>query len=140
HRFRRRCSASAWASSRSALPCRNATHGRAAFGCLFRALNPDLRHDLPMDALDRAILRHLQADGRLTNVELAERVRLSPSPCLRRVRNLEQSGAIAGYHAVIDPAAVERGFQITVHATLMMRNRTTIETFEEAVAELDDVV
>jgi hypothetical protein len=50
------------------------------------------RHDLPVDALDRAILRHLQADGRLTNVELAERVRLSPSQCLRRVRSLERAG------------------------------------------------
>src|SRR5262245_41895475 len=52
-----------------------------------------------MDAIDRAILSHLQEDGRLSNVELAERVRLSPSACLRRVRNLEASGAIAGYHA-----------------------------------------
>jgi Lrp/AsnC family leucine-responsive transcriptional regulator len=93
-----------------------------------------------MDAVDRAILSHLQDDGRLSNVELAERVRLSPSACLRRVRNLEQSGAIAGYHAVIDPAAVGRAFQITVHATLMMRNRATIETFEAAVAELEDVI
>jgi Lrp/AsnC family leucine-responsive transcriptional regulator len=93
-----------------------------------------------MDAIDRAILSHLQDDGRLSNVELAERVRLSPSACLRRVRNLEQAGAIAGYHAVIDPAAVGRAFQITVHATLMMRNRATIETFEAAVAELEDVV
>ena len=93
-----------------------------------------------MDAVDRAILSHLQDDGRLSNVELAERVRLSPSACLRRVRNLERSGTIAGYHAVIDPAAVGRAFQITVHATLMMRNRATIETFEAAVAELEDVV
>ena len=58
---------------------------------------------------------------------------LSPSACLRRVRNLEASGAIAGYHAVIDPAAVGRGFEITVHATLMLRNRETIEAFEAAV-------
>ena len=93
-----------------------------------------------MDAVDRAILSHLQDDGRLSNVELAERVRLSPSACLRRVRNLEQSGAIAGYHAVIDPTAVGRAFQITVHATLIMRNRAAIETFEAAVAELDDVI
>ena len=56
-----------------------------------------------MDAVDRAILSHLQDDGRLSNVELAERVRLSPSATLRRVRNLEATGAIAGYHAVIDP-------------------------------------
>lgn len=93
-----------------------------------------------MDAVDRAILSHLQDDGRLSNVELAERVHLSPSACLRRVRHLEQSGAIAGYHAVIDPAAIGRGFQLTVHATLIMRNRVTIETFEDAVAQLDEVI
>jgi Lrp/AsnC family transcriptional regulator, leucine-responsive regulatory protein len=93
-----------------------------------------------MDTIDRAILSHLQDDGRLSNVELAARVRLSPSACLRRVRNLEASGAIAGYHAVIDPAAVGRGFEITVHATLMLRNRETIEAFEAAAAQLDDVI
>jgi Lrp/AsnC family leucine-responsive transcriptional regulator len=93
-----------------------------------------------MDRLDRAILSHLQQDGRLSNVELAERVRLSPSATLRRVRALEQQGAIAGYHAVIDPKAIGRGFEITVHATLLMRNRETIETFEAAVIELDEVI
>jgi Lrp/AsnC family leucine-responsive transcriptional regulator len=93
-----------------------------------------------MDPLDRAIIHQLERDGRLSNVELAERVRLSPSACLRRVRNLEQSGVITGYCAVIDPSAVGRAFQITVHATLMMRNRTTIETFEAAVVELDEVL
>jgi Lrp/AsnC family leucine-responsive transcriptional regulator len=93
-----------------------------------------------MDAIDHAILSHLQADGRLANVELAERVRLSASACLRRVRNLEASGAIAGYHATIDPAAVGYGFQVTVHTTLILRNRETITAFEAAVAELDEVV
>ena len=66
-----------------------------------------------MDAVDRAILRQLQADARLTNVELAERVRLSPSPCLRRVRALERSGVIRGYHADVDPAAL--GLTIRAH-------------------------
>jgi DNA-binding Lrp family transcriptional regulator len=93
-----------------------------------------------MDRLDRAILSQLQQHGRLANAELAERIRLSPSATLRRVRNLEASGAIAGYHADIDPAAVGRGFQVTVHATLMLRNRETIEAFEAAVAQLDEVV
>ena len=65
-----------------------------------------------MDRIDRAISRQLQEDGRLSNVELAERVNLSPSPCLRRVRALEQAGAIRGYHAEIDPAAVGRGFEV----------------------------
>ena len=93
-----------------------------------------------MDSVDRAILSHLQDDGRLSNVELAERVRLSPSATLRRVRNLEQTGAIAGYHAVIDPKAVGRAYQVTVHTTLMLRNRETIETFEAALVQLDDVI
>ena len=83
-----------------------------------------------MDGIDRAILRQLQADGRLTNVELAERVRLSPSPCLRRVRALERAGAIRGYHADIDPAAVDRGFEVTVHVELTLKDRATVEAFE----------
>jgi Lrp/AsnC family transcriptional regulator, leucine-responsive regulatory protein len=93
-----------------------------------------------MDRLDRAILSHLERDGRLANAELAERINLSPSATLRRVRSLEAAGAITGYRAEIDPKAVGRGFQITVHATLLMRNRETIETFEAAVLELDEVV
>src|ERR1700759_1048882 len=101
------------------------------------------RHDVAFPAMDRTareILSHLQEDGRLSNAELAERIRLSPSATLRRVRNLEASGAIAGYHADIDPAAVGRGFQVTVHATLLLRNRETIEACEAAVAVLDEVV
>jgi Lrp/AsnC family leucine-responsive transcriptional regulator len=93
-----------------------------------------------MDRLDHAILSHLQADGRLTNADLAERVRLSPSACLRRVRALEAAGIIAGYHAVVDPAAIDRGFQVLVYTTLTMRNRDTISAFEAAVVALDEVV
>ena len=93
-----------------------------------------------MDHLDHAILSHLQADGRLTNAELAERVRLSPSACLRRVRALEAAGVIAGYHAVVDPTALDRGFQVLVYTTLLVRNRDTIAAFEDAVVGLDEVV
>ncbi len=93
-----------------------------------------------MDQLDRAILSHLEVDGRLTNAELAERVRLSPSACLRRVRALETAGVIAGYHAVVDPAALDRGFQVLVYTTLLLRNRETIAAFEAAVVALDAVV
>ena len=93
-----------------------------------------------MDSIDRAILRHLQADGRLTNVELAERVRLSPSPCLRRVRALEHAGAIRGYHAEIDPAAVGLGLEVTVHVELTFKDRATVERFEAGIAALDEVI
>jgi DNA-binding Lrp family transcriptional regulator len=93
-----------------------------------------------MDGIDRAILRHLQSDGRLSNVELAERVRLSPSPCLRRVRALERDGVIRGYHADIDPAAVGHGFEVTVHVELTLKDRATVEAFEAGIAGLDEVV
>ena len=56
------------------------------------------------------------------------------------MRNLESRGAIAGYHATSTPQAVGRGFQVTVHTTLMLRNRETIEAFEAAVAQLDEVI
>lgn len=93
-----------------------------------------------MDPVDRAILRHLQADGRLSNVELAERVNLSPSPCLRRVRALEQAGVIRGYRADVDPGALGRGFEVVVHADLALKDRRTVEQFEAAVAGFDEVV
>jgi Lrp/AsnC family leucine-responsive transcriptional regulator len=93
-----------------------------------------------MDRTDRAILSQLQSDGRLSNVELAERVRLSPSSCLRRVRALERSGAIRGYHADIDPAAVDRGFEVTVHVELTLKDRATVEAFEAGIAAFDEVV
>jgi Lrp/AsnC family leucine-responsive transcriptional regulator len=95
---------------------------------------------MPMDRLDRAILRHLQDEGRLSNVELAQRVNLSPSPCLRRVRALEESGAIRGYHADIDPGAIDRGFEVVVHAELMLKDRATVEAFEERIARMDAVI
>ena len=93
-----------------------------------------------MDSLDHAILRQLQADGRLTNVELAERVRLSPSPCLRRVRALESAGVIRGYRADIDPAAVGLMFEVTVHVELVLKDRATVDAFEQRIAAFDEVV
>jgi Lrp/AsnC family transcriptional regulator, leucine-responsive regulatory protein len=93
-----------------------------------------------MDAIDRAILRQLQADGRISNAELAERVRLSPSPCLRRVRALERAGVIRGYHADVDPGALGRGFEVTVHVELTLKDRATVEAFEAGIAGFDEVL
>jgi len=93
-----------------------------------------------MDRLDREILRHLQDHGRLTNAELAERLKLSPSPTLRRVRALEREHIIRGYHADIDPAAVGRGFEVIVHAELTFKDRATVEAFEERVAAFEEVI
>jgi Lrp/AsnC family transcriptional regulator, leucine-responsive regulatory protein len=93
-----------------------------------------------MDAIDRAILRQLQADGRISNAELAERVRLSPSPCLRRVRAIKRAGVIRGYHADVDPAALGRGFEVTVHVELTLKDRATVEAFEAGIAGFDEVL
>lgn len=76
----------------------------------------------------------------MTNAELAERVGLSPSPCLRRVRALEQEGVITGYRAEIDPAAVGRGFRVLLHIDMAAQDRATIEAFEEEVGRIDAVV
>jgi len=93
-----------------------------------------------MDKTDRAILAHLMANGRLANTELADLVGLSPSPCLRRVRHLEAGGVITGYHAAADPTAIGRGFPVLLTIEMAVQDRATIEAFEAAVAELDEVV
>lgn len=93
-----------------------------------------------MDQTDRAILRLIQEDGRLTNSELAERVRLTPSPCLRRVKALESDGVITGYRAVLDPASIGRAFQVFVSVDLTLTDHDTIVAFEEAVSEVTDVI
>ncbi|MEU7405938.1 Lrp/AsnC family transcriptional regulator [Streptomyces sp. NPDC044948] len=92
-----------------------------------------------MDKTDRAILAHLMENGRLANTELADLVGLSPSPCLRRVRQLENSGVITGYRATVEPAAVGRGFQVLLHVEMAVQDRATTEAFEAAVGELDEV-
>jgi DNA-binding Lrp family transcriptional regulator len=93
-----------------------------------------------MDSVDRAILFHLQQDGRLSNVDLAARVGLSPTPCLRRVRNLEEAGIIQGYHADLDPTAIGRGFQVLVHTNMMVKDQSTIEAFEDQVRDLPEII
>ena len=93
-----------------------------------------------MDAIDRKILKELQRDARLTNAELAERVHLSPSPCLRRVRNLEKAGVIERYVAVIDRQAA--GFPVTafVQVTLAKHDREVVETFERRMRDTPEVL
>ena len=92
-----------------------------------------------MDALDRRIIAELERDGRLSNVELADRVGLTPAPCLRRVKRLESEGVILGYTARINPQAIGRGFEVLVFVDLTHKDRATFEAFESAVAGLDEV-
>lgn len=94
---------------------------------------------LLVDRIDRKILAELERDGRLTVTELAARVQLSVSPCHRRLRALEQSGAIRGYRAILDPAAVGLGFEALVFASLDHGDRGTVAAFEDAIAAIPEV-
>lgn len=91
------------------------------------------------DKIDQQILRELSADGRLPNTELAHRVGLSPSACLRRVQELERSGVIAGYRAVLNPVAMGVGFVAYVTVGLNDHTKAAQEGFERAVARYDEV-
>ncbi|MEU7631198.1 Lrp/AsnC family transcriptional regulator [Nocardia sp. NPDC049220] len=82
----------------------------------------------------------LRRDGRLTNVELAERVGLKPPPCLRRVKRLENVGIISGYRARIDPAASGRAFEVIVAVEISINDLQTVEEFENAIASHHEVV
>lgn len=92
-----------------------------------------------VDGIDRAILEILQGDGRITNAELASRIGLSPAPCLRRVRRLEEAGIIRGYAALVDPAALGRAFEVIVTAEVAINNQRNVQDFEEQIALLDEV-
>ena len=92
-----------------------------------------------LDAIDRRIVQALAADGRLTNLDLATRVGLSPSACLRRVQELERSGTIRGYRAVIDPAARGGGFLAYVTVGLATHTKAAQGRFEAAVASAPEV-
>jgi Lrp/AsnC family leucine-responsive transcriptional regulator len=93
-----------------------------------------------LDALDSKILSALQEDGRLSNVELAERVGLSPSPCLRRVKRLEEEGYIAGYKAKVDRRLLGLGMTIFVGVKVDGHRDANATAFQEAVRKLPEVV
>jgi DNA-binding Lrp family transcriptional regulator len=92
-----------------------------------------------MDDIDRMILAELQEDGRLTLTELAERVRLTPAPCHRRLRELERNGVITGYRAVLAPAAVGFGFEALVNVTMDREDADTVAAFEAALVAVPEI-
>lgn len=91
------------------------------------------------DAINARILRELVRDGRMPNLQLAERVGLSPSACLRRVQELERSGAIKGYRAVLDPGALGLGFAAYVTVGLNTHTKAAQEAFERAISRAPEV-
>ncbi|CTQ57752.1 Lrp/AsnC family transcriptional regulator [Roseibium album] len=93
-----------------------------------------------MDSKDRQIIRALQKDGRMTNQELAETVNLSPSPCLRRLRNLENSGAIRGFSVDVDPKTYGLPITVFVRIRLERHNEEDVRHFESRVQTIDEVL
>ena len=92
-----------------------------------------------LDRIDRRILRDLQDDGRITNVELAKRAGISAPPCLRRVRALEEAGYIRGYHADVDPELLGFGVMVFAHVGLTSQAEADLVAFEALVASWPDV-
>ena len=93
-----------------------------------------------LDTIDRRILMVLQRDGRTQNTDLAREVGLSPSPCLRRVRILEEAGVISRYVAVVDPAKVGVGQTFFIRIWLQAQDEKTVQRFADAMAGLPQVV
>ena len=98
-----------------------------------------LQYMAELDTISARILRELQCDGRISNVDLADRVGLSPSACLRRVQELERSGVIAGYRAVLDPAKTGAGFLAYVTVGLSRHTKDDQHAFERAMAAAPEV-
>ena len=104
---------------------------------------PSAEHSEPprsLDAIDRQILEVLQDDARISNVDLAGRVGLSPSPCLRRVRDLEERGVVRRYVALLDPAAVGLGVSVFVQVSLERQAEQGLGTFEKRILERAEVL
>lgn len=93
-----------------------------------------------LDRIDLQLLTELQRSGRQTNTELAERVHLSPSACLRRVQRLEREGVIAGYRAEVDPERLGLGLQAFVRVQLVRHDSEAVAAFAGLVNEWDEVV
>ncbi len=95
---------------------------------------------MSLDAIDIRILSELQKDGGLSNVELARRVNLSPSPCLMRVRALEKQGVIRQYVALADPQALGLGLNVFISISLKEQSKAALADFESRIAEHDEVM
>ncbi len=95
---------------------------------------------MKLDATDLRILAELQADGSLSNVELARRVHLSPSPCLARVKALETEGVIARYVALANAAALGLGLNVFISISLKSQSKEALADFEQRIAEHDEVM
>jgi Lrp/AsnC family transcriptional regulator, leucine-responsive regulatory protein len=104
------------------------------------ATNKSVDSAIELKTADHRILRELRRDGRLSNVELARRVRMSESACLRRVRALEEMGAIAGYHAAINPAALGKVLSAYMLVNLDQRGASQTNVFLDAIRDDERII
>jgi Lrp/AsnC family leucine-responsive transcriptional regulator len=95
---------------------------------------------MPLDSIDRRMLEILQREGRISNAALAERLHLSPSPCLRRLRALERSGLIAGYRAVLDRTKLGLGLTVFVEVKVERHSDRNAAAIGEALAGAPEVI
>lgn len=95
---------------------------------------------MELDRYDRRILELLQKDGRLSNQDLAEKIGLSPSPCLRRVRALEESGIVLGYRAMLDAKRLGLTLMVLIHISMDRHTPERFENFEARIGQLPDVL
>ncbi|HLW04672.1 MAG TPA: Lrp/AsnC family transcriptional regulator [Azoarcus sp.] len=95
---------------------------------------------MSLDRYDRSILEVLQQDGRINNQDLAERIGLSPSPCLRRVRALEEAGLITGYRATVDPKLLGLSLMALIHISMDKHTPERFANFEASVSEIPNVI
>ncbi len=95
---------------------------------------------MEIDRYDRQILRLLQEDGRMSNQDLADRIGLSPSPCLRRVRALEEAGILAGYRALVDARALGLSLMALIHISMDKHTPERFDRFETAVREIPEIL
>ncbi len=95
---------------------------------------------MEMDRYDRNLLQLLQKDGRMSNQELAEHIGLSPSPCLRRVRALEEAGIISGYHAKLDPRRLGLTLTALIHVVMDRHTPERFAQFEAAISDIPEIV
>jgi Lrp/AsnC family transcriptional regulator, leucine-responsive regulatory protein len=101
---------------------------------------PARHHITDLDQIDRRILRELQRDGRISNQALSERVNLSPTPCLSRVKRLERDGFITGYAAFVDPEKIDAALMVFVEVVLERTDEDVFEDFRRAILNMPQVL
>jgi DNA-binding Lrp family transcriptional regulator len=99
-----------------------------------------MKHEMNLDSTDLRILTELQQDSSLTNIELARRVHLSPSPCLTRVKALEASGVIGRYVALVNPKKLGLNLSVFISISLKEQSKSALAEFEQRIAEHDEVM